>query len=89
MHHFVLLIGAFPVESGVFGDDTVSSVLFSVQCTGNEAEIMDCAHSKNGLETCSHHSSAVICQGILCITRSLVSASLTHLKYEWEQSGAK
>ena len=63
---FYYSIGAFPVTTGIFGDDTGSSVLFSVQCTGNETEIMDCAHSMNGSETCSHHSAAVICQGSSC-----------------------
>ena len=56
------------MATGVFGDDTESSVLFSVQCTGNETEIMDCAHSTNGLETCSHHSAAIICQGLNYLT---------------------
>ena len=52
------------MATGVFGDDTESSVLFSVQCTGNETEIMDCAISTNGSGTCSDHSAAVICQGL-------------------------
>ena len=63
MHDLSYFIGAFPVATGIFGDSTGSSVLFSVQCTGNETEIMDCALSMNGSETCSHHSAAVICQG--------------------------
>ena len=62
------LKGAFAVATGVFGDDTESSVLFSVQCTGNETEIMDCAHSTNGSKSCSHHSAAVICQGLNYLT---------------------
>ena len=56
------------MATGIFGDDTESSVLFSVQCTGNETEIMDCAHSTNGSNICSHHSAAVICQGLNCLT---------------------
>ena len=56
------------MATGVFGDDTESSVLFSVQCTGNETEIMDCAHSTNGSNICSHHSAAVICQGLNYLT---------------------
>ena len=56
------------MTTGVFGDDTESSVLFSVQCTGNETEIMDCAHSTNGSKICSHHSAAVICQGLNYLT---------------------
>ena len=56
------------MDTGVFGDDTESSVLFSVQCAGNETEIMDCAHSTNGSNICSHHSAAVICQGLNYLT---------------------
>ena len=52
------------MDTGVFGDDTGSSVLFSVQCSGTETEIMDCAHSTNGSGSCSDHSAAVICQGL-------------------------
>ena len=62
--HFSSIKGAFPVVTGAFGDDTGSSVLFSVQCTGNETEIVNCAHSTNGPEICSHHSAAVVCQGV-------------------------
>ena len=51
------------MTTGVLGDDTGSSVLFSVQCAGNETEIMDCTHSTNRSETCSLHSAAVVCQG--------------------------
>ena len=61
---FSYFIGAFPVATGIFGDGTGSSVVFSVQCSGTEREIMHCAHSTNESETCSHHSAAVICQGI-------------------------
>ena len=50
------------MATGAFGDDTGSSVLFSVQCTGNETEVMDCSPSMSG--TCSHHSAAVVCQGL-------------------------
>ena len=50
--------------TGVFGDDTGSSVVFSVQCSGNETEIMDCTLSINGSGPCPHHSAAVICQGL-------------------------
>ena len=51
------------MTTGIFGDDTGSSVLFSVQCSGNETEILDCAHFTNQSETCSLHSAAVVCQG--------------------------
>ena len=52
------------MDTGVFGDDTGSSVLFSVQCSGNETEIFDCAISTNSSGTCFYHSAAVICQGL-------------------------
>ena len=51
------------MATGAFGDDTESSVLFSVQCFGNETEIMDCTHSTNESGVCSSHSAAVVCQG--------------------------
>ena len=51
------------MATGAFGDDTGSGVLFSVDCTGNETEIMDCSFSLNGIY--SHHSSAVVCQGVI------------------------
>ena len=53
--------GAIAVTSGVFGDDTASTVLNSVTCSGNETGILDCSYSYSG--TCSEHNAAVICQG--------------------------
>ena len=50
------------MTTGVFGDDTGSSVLFSVECSGDETEIMECSLSVAG--TCLDHSSAVVCQGL-------------------------
>ena len=52
------------MDTGVFGDDTGSSVVSSIECSGNETEIMDCTLSINGSGPCSHHSAAVICQGL-------------------------
>ena len=53
--------GAIPVSSGAFGDDTDSAVLYGVQCSGNETEILNCSFSNSGV--CSGHSGSVICQG--------------------------
>ena len=47
--------------SGAFGDDVESTVLFSVDCAGNETGILKCSVSHSG--TCSEHSAAIICQG--------------------------
>ena len=52
------------MDTGVFGDDTGSSVLFSVQCSGNETEIFDCGISTNSSGICFYHSAAIICQGL-------------------------
>ena len=49
------------MSSGVFGDDTASAVLYSVDCLGNETDILNCSLSHSG--ACSEHSAAVICQG--------------------------
>lgn len=57
-------IGALPVVTGAYGDDTVSSILSTVKCSGNETKIVDCFISTNASEACSHHSAAVVCQGL-------------------------
>ena len=51
------------MATGVFGDGKGPSVVFSVECSGTETEIMDCILSINGSGPCSHHSAAVVCQG--------------------------
>ena len=53
------------MSSGLFGDDVESSILFSVECSGDEGGVLGCFTSQSG--TCTHgHSSAVICQGLYC-----------------------
>ena len=59
----LLYSGALAVFSGAFGDDTMSTVVQSINCYGNETEMLNCSYSTSGLETCSEHSAAVICQG--------------------------
>ena len=60
---YILSTGSVAVSSGVFGDDVESSVLFSVECSGDERGILSCLISQSG--TCTQgHSSAVICQGL-------------------------
>ena len=54
--------GAIAISSGVFGDDLDSTVLYSVECTGNEAGVLSCPSSYSG--TCTEHNAAVVCQGI-------------------------
>ena len=49
------------MSNGVFGDDTQSTVVSSVACSGKEEEILNCSTSSTGV--CSEHSAAVICQG--------------------------
>ena len=55
--------GAQPVFNGAFGDDTVSTIIQSVNCYGNESGVLNCSYSTDAPETCSEHSAAVICQG--------------------------
>ena len=52
------------MSSGVFGDDTESTVVNSVTCSGNETEVLKCSHSTSATGMCSEHSAAVICQGV-------------------------
>ena len=55
------------MSTGAFGDDTGSTIVYSVMCTGNEPELLNCSHSTTASATCSH-SAAVICQGTyMCI----------------------
>ena len=50
------------MSSGAFGDETESTVLYEVDCFGNETEILSCSMSSLGLQ--SEHSASVICQGV-------------------------
>ena len=50
------------MSSGVFGDDIESSVLYEVDCAGNETEILNCLFSTTGF--LSEHSASVICKGL-------------------------
>ena len=60
------LLGAIAVSSGLFGDDVESSVLYEVDCSGNETEILNCPFSTSGV--LSEHSASVICQSMqLCV----------------------
>ena len=59
-----MLPGAMAESSGAFGDDIGSAVLYSVECSGNETEILSCSLSYSG--TCSQHSGGVICQSLYC-----------------------
>ena len=52
------------MTTGIFGDDIGSTVLYGVDCLGNEAGVENCSLSYTG--TCSlDHSVGVICQGIV------------------------
>ena len=51
------------MSSGVFGDEIESTVLYEVDCFGNETNIFNCSLSTFGLQ--SEHSASVLCQGTL------------------------
>ena len=51
------------MTSGVFGDDTASTVLNSVTCSGNETRILNCSHLNSDSHICLDHNAAIICQG--------------------------
>ena len=60
---YFIFSGALPISSGAFGDDTVSTIVQSVTCYGNETGVLNCSYSTDDPGTCSEHSAAVICQG--------------------------
>ena len=60
---YLFFSGALSISSGAFGDDTVSTVVQSVNCYGNETEMLNCSFSTSDVEMCLEHSAAVICQG--------------------------
>ena len=65
----------------------MSTVVQSVNCYGNETEMLNCPYSTtSGLDTCSEHSAAVICQGkatgLLEYIRQIRS---TMHQYEWSK----
>ena len=55
--------GALPISSGAFGDDTESTIVQSVNCYGNETDVLNCSYSTSGPGMCLEHSASVICQG--------------------------
>ena len=57
------------MSSGVFGDDTESTVVNTVTCLGNETEVLKCSHSNSDTGICSEHNAAVICQGVLTLQK--------------------
>ena len=58
----VFSTGAIAISSGVFEDDLESALVKSVDCSGNETDVLDCSLSLGG--TCSaEHSAGIICQG--------------------------
>ena len=52
------------MTTGIFGDDIESSVVYGVDCAGNETGVGSCSLSFSG--TCSlDHNVGVICQGMI------------------------
>ena len=63
--------GALAIRNGAFGDDTVSTILHSVNCNGNEPGVLSCFYSSDDLGTCSKHSAAVICQSEILVVHTI------------------
>ena len=62
------------MSSGVFGDDIESSLLYGVDCFGNETDILSCSLSTIGVT--AQHSASVICQSMqLCVVKHFGSFS--------------
>ena len=74
-----------PISSGAFGDDTVSTIVQSVNCYGNETGVLNCSYSSADSGTCLEHSAAVICQGqkgqyaCACTTTSMYVCTFVHI----------
>ena len=64
------------MSSGAFGDNLQSTVLYEVNCAGNETEILSCSPTFSG--TCTEHSAAIICQGAVVFC-SIVFSKLSVL----------
>ena len=61
----------------MFGGDTESAVLYGVECSGNETDLLSCALSFTGV--CPDHTTGVVCQGIHPLS---LSFSLIILMYD-------
>lgn len=56
------------MSTGAFGDDKASTLIHSVNCTGDESKLLDCTYDVTAdPETCTDHSASVICQGTMHI----------------------
>ena len=62
------------MSSGVFGDDIDSSVLYEVDCLGDETEVLSCSYSSLGDH--SEHSASVLCQGMQFLYNTIVDIIL-------------
>ena len=66
-----VFLGALAIFNGAFGDDTVSTIIHSVNCNGNEPGVLNCSYSTDDPGTCSKHSAAVICQGEILVVHTI------------------
>ena len=70
--------GAVPTGGGLFSGESMSVVIGSVNCFGNETDILQCSYLTDGLEEVSScdpsQVAGVVCQGV-----PLILYTLTHL----------
>ena len=59
--------GAIPIDGGLFSDDSIPELIGSVDCRGNESNLLECSHANESDEVVSQCDSreqaAVTCQG--------------------------
>ena len=59
---YLLFLGATAVSGDRFSGNDVPIWLNNVQCTGNEAKLLDCSSNQLGLTSCRHSNDA----GVIC-----------------------
>ena len=73
LHFFIpmLFTGAIAITGGQFSNATVSVVIGSVECVGNETSLLDCSHVTENHEVVTQcdpvEVAAVTCHGMLTI----------------------
>ena len=64
---FIISLGAIP-KTGYYTEYDLSHYIYTINCTGTEASLLDCPYSMllgSGSNCYSHEDAAVICQSII------------------------
>lgn len=63
----MLCVGAVAVSRRFFGESGLDTIISNVQCTGNEAELVDC-NSSTMLCSSQQRDAGVVCQAITTVS---------------------